>query len=641
MHKKTFPFCLFTIKENWWRVIREVTNTCNYSCSYCIFSSKWHKISYDVPTEKVKSALKEMYENGILYLKITWGEPFVRPDLVDILEYASALGFEIDISTNASFLTEEKIERISKLNISYIHVSLDGCNKEMQEKIRGKDTFDPTIKWIRKLVSCNMHVRIWTVLYNGNENSIPEIVDYVKNLWVKHIIFSYMEAVWKMRWQEQSDILAKKSPQEIKNIIADTQWYYKDSIKIDYSFVEDVDENTSWCDTCPWWKQFFSLDHKWRLATCTWIAEYFPEFTTEKTLHDYSFSELLHSSEIYNYYAFIDILKQYGIYGCPKKNLWVVKEFLEIYKIFTLQKTRLYKGYKKIAPLYSFTTENILWYLPSFDMHDKKVLTIWWSWDHMLNSYLQWASIVQSYDINLLTKFYWELKWYAVLYLSYNEFLAFFMIDSDQALDFDVYKKLRNYMSVSSQFFWDSLYKYFDNSGVNIRKSEFFNNTYDQTDYKISYNTYLQDEWQYNTLQTILQNKYFHREIQDIKNLPSLIRSNTIEWLYDVILLSNISDYITDLFPWWWIESLQSYENFIQKILSIVHKGWLIQCAYIYDIDNLRNNIRTPIDDCTIRIKVFSEKLYTQQNIPTALQYNESREHIAAIEDAIIYIKNT
>jgi len=39
--KKKYPFCLFNIKEDGARVIREVTNACNYTCSYCIFSSKW------------------------------------------------------------------------------------------------------------------------------------------------------------------------------------------------------------------------------------------------------------------------------------------------------------------------------------------------------------------------------------------------------------------------------------------------------------------------------------------------------------------------------------------------------------------------------------------------------------------------
>ena len=39
-----YPFCLFRIPENGGRVLWEITNTCNYNCSYCIFSSETKKI---------------------------------------------------------------------------------------------------------------------------------------------------------------------------------------------------------------------------------------------------------------------------------------------------------------------------------------------------------------------------------------------------------------------------------------------------------------------------------------------------------------------------------------------------------------------------------------------------------------------
>ena len=53
-----YPFCLFRIPENGGRVLWEITNTCNYHCSYCIFSSESKKYENELSTEEIKKAIK-------------------------------------------------------------------------------------------------------------------------------------------------------------------------------------------------------------------------------------------------------------------------------------------------------------------------------------------------------------------------------------------------------------------------------------------------------------------------------------------------------------------------------------------------------------------------------------------------------
>ena len=49
-----YPFCLFRIPENGGRVLWEITNTCNYRCSYCIFSSEAKKIFRRIKTTTIR-----------------------------------------------------------------------------------------------------------------------------------------------------------------------------------------------------------------------------------------------------------------------------------------------------------------------------------------------------------------------------------------------------------------------------------------------------------------------------------------------------------------------------------------------------------------------------------------------------------
>ena len=60
-----YPFCLFRIPEKGGRVLWEITNTCNYHCSYCIFSCKNKKYENELTTNEVKEVFKKSYSEGL------------------------------------------------------------------------------------------------------------------------------------------------------------------------------------------------------------------------------------------------------------------------------------------------------------------------------------------------------------------------------------------------------------------------------------------------------------------------------------------------------------------------------------------------------------------------------------------------
>ena len=57
------------------------------------------------------------------------------------------------------------------------------------------------------------------MLYSKNEHHVEEIISYVKSLGVKHIIFSYMEPVGKLRGDEASDLLATTDQDTMTHIL--------------------------------------------------------------------------------------------------------------------------------------------------------------------------------------------------------------------------------------------------------------------------------------------------------------------------------------------------------------------------------------------------------------------------------------
>lgn len=172
------------------RVTFLITRRCNLMCKHCYIGSSPYDKSSELTFSQVESILKKLAEAGVFVIYFTGGEPFVRPDFIEIAELASDLGFGVGISTNGTLLDDNIISRLSNINIVKIQVSLDGARKETHEFVRGKDTFDKTITTIKKLVDYNIPVGITTVFHHKNINELEEILLLANKLKVKGVKIS-------------------------------------------------------------------------------------------------------------------------------------------------------------------------------------------------------------------------------------------------------------------------------------------------------------------------------------------------------------------------------------------------------------------------------------------------------------------
>lgn len=266
------------------------------------------------------------------------------------------------------------------------------------------------------------------------------------------------------------------------------------------------------------------------------------------------------------------------------------------------------KGFYPISQMYSFTTENIAGYFPYLDFTNKNVLTVAASGDHIINAFYQGAKKVIAFDINKLALLFTELKLVALEQLSYEEFLEFFMIEEKEkeknkkALDYVIYQtRLRSQLLPDTAKNWDTIYKNFGNNGYELRNSNLFNNKYDNNKIKISSNLYLKSKFEYQKAKESIKQKQIQLlncNYQDIGNshLQKLK-------MCDIVLMSNISDYIKDLYP--------SQLNYVEEYIKEINKNLKTQnnnivCAYLYDIQNTQ--YRSQIDNPITRKKVF-EKL--------------------------------
>lgn len=172
------------------RIYFELTRECNLRCVHC-FNSSAKPISGEMNTEEMMQCLEGLRKDNIFDLRFTGGELTVRTGWFDVLKSAKDLGFTVSVNTNGVYKNfDETINKLVSLDLDQITVSIDG-NKEHHESIRGKNTFDKSMRTLQILKEAGAKLRTNTVITNLSLEDAEEIVSIVSP-YVDEVAFFHM-----------------------------------------------------------------------------------------------------------------------------------------------------------------------------------------------------------------------------------------------------------------------------------------------------------------------------------------------------------------------------------------------------------------------------------------------------------------
>jgi hypothetical protein len=178
--------------------------------------------------------------------------------------------------------------------------------------------------------------------------------------------------------------------------------------------------------------------------------------------------------------------------------------------------------------------------------------------------------------------------------LKLREFKEFFFKNSKNPLDYCIYKQLREQVSYECEEYFNLKYSMKNHDGKLLRESKLFNDEYGSSR-AVNFNDYLKSEELYEKSRCAKIDSWIKC---NVINLPKLIKEN-----FDIILLSNISDYVKDLFQYNYLECYK--KQVIKPLECFLNPKGMIQIAYIYM--TRANFMRTDIDNELVRRRVFGE----------------------------------
>ena len=204
-----------------------ITGRCNKRCKHCYINDYEKdqfntddliKIGYEY-LNLLKEYNKEHSQELKGQINITGGEPFIRDDIWNLLDFIKKHKKLIDFSilTNGSFLNEDTVKKLKSYNPRSVQISLDGT-KETHDYIRGNGSYDEVIKAAKLLHKYKIKTLISFTANDKNYRQFKDIVNIGRHLRVYKVWTDRMVPIGSGN-NEYINTLSKENVIEYVNII--------------------------------------------------------------------------------------------------------------------------------------------------------------------------------------------------------------------------------------------------------------------------------------------------------------------------------------------------------------------------------------------------------------------------------------
>lgn len=180
------------VRPHW--IYISLSHKCTYDCQMCgvVKILKGHELATGV----VKKALDEIsqWDKDPVVL-FTGGEPFLRDDIFELIDYSAERGLNIEAVSNGSLIDRQLASRIISSRLKNIAISLDGAKNSTHDSIRKQGSFRKTIDAIKNLTEAKKQrgdgpqISVWTTIMKENVNELSDIIFLARDLGVDCLVY--------------------------------------------------------------------------------------------------------------------------------------------------------------------------------------------------------------------------------------------------------------------------------------------------------------------------------------------------------------------------------------------------------------------------------------------------------------------
>ncbi len=163
----------------------EITRSCNLSCVHCRAAAEFGHYPGELTLDEIKKTIDDIATISNPIIILTGGEPLLRPDIWDIIDYAQKKGCMPVVGTNATLVTPEVAAKLAEHKIPRISVSIDFPTAEEHDKFRQQEgSFDASIQGIKNAKAAGVGVQINMTVTRLNADKLEAMHDLALELGV-------------------------------------------------------------------------------------------------------------------------------------------------------------------------------------------------------------------------------------------------------------------------------------------------------------------------------------------------------------------------------------------------------------------------------------------------------------------------
>lgn len=168
-------------------LLAELTYRCPLHCVFCYNPIDYKRQTAELSTEQWKDTMKQARALGAVQLGFSGGEPLLRDDLEELVQYGHDLGYYTNLITSGIGLKPERLNRLKSAGLDHIQVSFQDATQAANDALSDAKTFEKKLEIATAVKAHGWPMVLNVVLHRLNLDHIDAIIELAHKLGVEYL----------------------------------------------------------------------------------------------------------------------------------------------------------------------------------------------------------------------------------------------------------------------------------------------------------------------------------------------------------------------------------------------------------------------------------------------------------------------
>lgn len=204
---------------------------CNQKCVHCYAAGQTLAEEKELDTAEWKRIIDKCREAGIPQITFTGGEPTMREDLTELIDYSK--WFVTRLNTNGIKLTKDYCRELKKASLDSMQITFYSCDEEIHNKLVGANQYQNTVQGIENAIAEGLNISINTPLCTLNKDYVKTL-EFLKEKGVRYVTCSGLITTGNAT--EAESVSLQLSGEQIQEILKEAVGYcHRNSMEISFT----------------------------------------------------------------------------------------------------------------------------------------------------------------------------------------------------------------------------------------------------------------------------------------------------------------------------------------------------------------------------------------------------------------------